>query len=218
MQRISLRFLLRVTVLGAAGVAAGGSDGASRPAGSGGDVRAKIEYCMDCHGRQGQGYHGFLTMPRLAGQTSTYLENQLRAFMEGRRDRNLFINMSRVHGLNPAMRAAVAAQFQQLNPPAFGSAPSNLAAAGAKIYEEGVPEANIPACSACHGPDGTGQGEIPRLAGQVFSYTVRTLSTWNRDRGAASGEQTSAAVMAPIARNLTPNQIAAIAAYVSNLR
>ncbi len=218
MQRAGIRLLSRTTAFAFAVLAAGASDGASRPPAVKGDAQAKIEYCMDCHGRQGQGYRGFLTMPRLAGQTSTYLENQLRAFLEGRRDRNLFINMSRVHGLNPVMRAEVAARFQQFNPPALGGGPSSLAAAGAKIYEEGVPEANIPACSACHGPAATGQGEIPRLAGQLFSYTVRTLSTWNKDRGAASEGENPAAVMAPIARNLTPNQIAAIAAYVGNLR
>ena len=218
MRSISMRLLVQTTVFTAALLAAHGSDGASRAPPAGGDVQAKIEYCMDCHGHQGQGYHGFLTMPRLAGQTSTYLENQLRAFLEGRRDRNLFINLARVHGLSPAMRAAVAARFQGLNPPVLGGGPRNLAAAGAKIYEEGVPEANVPACSACHGPAATGQGEIPRLAGQLSSYTVRTLSTWNRDRGAAAEGENPAAVMAPIAHNLTPNQIAAIAAYLSNLR
>ena len=218
MRSICIRLLVQTTVFTAALLAAHGSDGASRAPVAGGDVQAKIEYCMDCHGHQGQGYHGFLTMPRLAGQTSTYLENQLRAFLEGRRDRNLFINMARVHGLSPAMRAAVAARFQGLNPPVLGGGPRNLAAAGAQIYEEGVPEANVPACSACHGPAATGQGEIPRLAGQLSSYTVRTLSTWNRDRGAAAEGENPAAVMAPIAHNLTPNQIAAIAAYLSNLR
>ncbi len=215
MQRAAIRLLSRATAFAVAMLAAGASDGA--PAVKG-DVQPKIEYCMDCHGRQGQGYRGFLTMPRLAGQTSTYLENQLRAFLEGRRDRNLFINMARVHGLNPVMRAAVAARFQQFNPPTLGGGPGNLAAVGAKIYEEGVPEANVPACSACHGPEASGQGEIPRLAGQLYSYTVRTLSTWSKDRGTASEGENPAAVMAPIARNLTPNQIAAIAAYVSNLR
>ncbi len=218
MRRISIRLLLQTTVFATVAFAADGSDGASRSPAAAGDVQAKIEYCMDCHGHQGQGYHGFLTMPRLAGQRSTYLENQLRAFLEGRRDRGLFINMTRVHGLNPAMRAALATRFQQLNPPALAGGPRTLAGIGEKIYQEGVPEANIPACSACHGPEGTGQGEIPRLAGQVFSYTVRTLSTWNKDRGAAVQGDSPAAVMTPIVHNLTNNQIAAIAAYVSNLR
>jgi len=78
---------------------------ADMAAGSHGYLQAKIEYCQFCHGGSGQGYVGFLAMPRLAGQTTTYLESQLRAFAEGRRDRGLFLNMAKVHGL-PRARGA----------------------------------------------------------------------------------------------------------------
>ena len=49
-------------------------------------LQAKMQYCYDCHGPSGQGYRGFFPMPRLAGQTTEYLENQLRAFVEHRRE------------------------------------------------------------------------------------------------------------------------------------
>ena len=216
MKLMSLRFTLQTPVF--AVVAAGGgaeSAGADPTMSLGrGNAEAKIEYCMDCHGPSGQGYRGFLTMPRLAGQTTEYLESQLRAFLEGRRDRNLFIRMATVHGLNPATRAALAARFRHLNPPPFGGAPRQLAATGARIYEEGIPEANVPACLACHGPEAQGQNEIPRLAGQLFSYTTKTLSNWSKERS----QNPASAVMVPIARNLTRSQIDAIAAYVSYLK
>jgi cytochrome c553 len=215
MKVMSLRLALQTTVFAVVASTAGSSDGAGATASSGrGDVQGKIEYCMDCHGPSGQGYRGFLTMPRLAGQTTGYLESQLRAFLEGRRGKNLFLRMARVHGLNPATRVALAARFKQLNPPPFGGGPRQLAAAGARIYEEGVPEANVPACSACHGPEAQGQDEIPRLAGQLFPYTTKTLSNWGKERG----QNPASAVMVPIARNLTQSQIAAIAAYVSYLK
>jgi cytochrome c553 len=216
MKLISLRLALQTTVF-AVVASAGGAEGAGADPTLSlgrGNVEAKIEYCMDCHGPSGQGYRGFLTMPRLAGQTTEYLESQLRAFLEGRRGKNLFIRMARVHGLNPATRAALAARFRKLNPPPFGGAPRQLAAAGARIYEEGIPEGNVPACSACHGPEAQGQDEIPRLAGQLFSYTAKTLSNWGKERG----QNLASAVMVPIARNLTQSQIAAIAAYVSYLK
>ena len=57
---------------------------ADMAAGSHGYLQAKIEYCQFCHGRSGQGYVGYLAMPRLAGQTTAYLESQLRAFAEDR--------------------------------------------------------------------------------------------------------------------------------------
>lgn len=216
MKLMSLRFALQTTVFAVVASAGGAESAGADPTMSlgRGNAEAKIEYCMDCHGPSGQGYRGFLTMPRLAGQTTEYLESQLRAFLEGRRDRNLFIRMATVHGLNPATRAALAARFRHLNPPPFGGAPRQLAATGARIYEEGIPEANVPACLACHGPEAQGQNEIPRLAGQLFSYTTKTLSNWGKERS----QNPASAVMVPIARNLTRSQIDAIAAYVSYLK
>jgi len=88
---------------------------------------------------------------------------------------------------------------------------------GKRIYEEGLPESNVPACSACHGADAHGQNEIPRLAGQVYPYMVGQLSGWSKQRGQGTAVDTSA-IMAPTAHNLTRSQIEAVAAYVSNLR
>jgi cytochrome c553 len=183
-----------------------------------GGVSAKAEYCTDCHGASGQGYHGYLTMPRLAGQTPEYIENQLRSFADRGRERDLFINMARVHGLSPDMRAAMAAHFRGLDPRPIGSGPGNTVATGKRIYNEGVPEANIPACAACHGPDAKGQQAIPRLAGQLYAYTVKELTNWNKDRGKGAARDETSAVMTPIANDLSPAQVSAIAAYLSYLR
>jgi cytochrome c553 len=187
-------------------------------AGSRGFLEAKIGYCEDCHGRSGQGYVGFLTMPRLAGQTTTYLESQLRAFAEGRRDRGLFLNMARIHGLSPSLRTALAAHFRDANPRPFSGAPRPLSAAGRRIYDDGVPEANIPACTACHGPDAQGQGPNPRLAGQLYPYLISRLSRFPRESPRASVDVDPTATMARIAHNLSRSQMAAVAAYVSQLK
>ena len=184
----------------------------------GGHVQAKAEYCQDCHGLSGQGYAGYLIMPRLAGQTAEYFENQLRAFAERRREKDLFIDMAKVHGLSPAMRTALAAHFSGLNPRPFGGAPKQLVATGRKLYEEGAAEANVPACSACHGPEAKGQEAIPRLAGQLYPYTIKELRNWSQERGHGSAKDDTSAVMLPIAHNLTRTQIAAIAAYLSYLK
>jgi cytochrome c553 len=100
MKVISLQSAL-LAMLAIAFVAAGhalAGNRSSAPRGGGG---SKVEYCKDCHGLSGQGYRGYLTMPRLAGQQPEYIENQLRNFAERSRDRDIFINMSRVHGLSP---------------------------------------------------------------------------------------------------------------------
>jgi cytochrome c553 len=74
----------------------------------------------------------------------------------------------------------------------------------------------VPACAACHGPDAKGQAEIPRLAGQLFPYTVKVLTSWSKERG--QGPTDSSAIMAPTAHNLSQPQVASIAAYVSDLK
>ena len=93
-----------------------------------------------------------------------------------------------------------------------------LAASGKTIYEEGIPEANVAACFACHGLEGQGQDEIPRLAGQLYPYVVKALTSWDKERGQGAGKSDTSAIMAPTAHNLTQYQIAAVAAYVSHLK
>jgi cytochrome c553 len=179
-----------------------------------GGFEAKLEYCKTCHGLSAQGYRGWFPMPRLAGQQPQYLENQLRAFTERRRTNPIMTNVA--HALNPSMVSALAAHFRVLDPRPIGGAPRQSLATGRRIYEEGIPEANVPACSACHGADGRGQNEIPRLAGQLYEYTVGQLTGWTTVRGQGSAVDTSA-IMAPTAHNLTRSQVEAVAAYVSNL-
>ncbi len=176
-------------------------------------LRGKLGYCTDCHGPSGQGYRGFFVMPRLAGQTPEYLENQLRAFVEGTRQSHNGMIMSRVHGISPSMRSALAEEFADLNPRPYGRAPGGLAERGKQIYEEGIPDANVPACSVCHGPDAKGKGPIPRLAGQLYPYTIKALTNWGRERGEAANSR----VMQPIAHSLTHSETEAVAAYFSTL-
>ena len=179
-----------------------------------GGLEAKLEYCKTCHGLSGQGYMGYFPIPRLAGQQPQYIENQLRAFIERRRSNPIMFNVA--HVLSPSMLTALATHFRDLNPKPFGGAPRRSLAEGKQIFEQGLPESNVPACSACHGTEGKGQNEIPRLAGQLYAYTVGQLTGWKSERGQGSAVDTSA-IMAPTAHNLTRSQVEAVAAYVSNL-
>jgi cytochrome c553 len=180
-----------------------------------GELEAKLEYCKTCHGLQGQGYLGYFPMPRLAGQQPQYLENQLRAFIERRRTNPIMANVA--HVLSPATVSALATHFKNLDPRPFGGAPRGALSEGKRIFQEGLPESNVPACSACHGMEGKGQNEIPRLAGQLYAYTVGQLTGWKKERGQGSAVDTSA-IMAPTAHNLTRSQVEAVAAYVSYLQ
>ena len=57
------------------------------------------------------------------------------------------------------------------------------AVAGKKIFVEGVPDANVPACQVCHGPEAKGNGQFPRLAGQLYPYIIKTLTNMDKERG-----------------------------------
>ena len=87
----------------------------------------------------GQGYRGFFTMPRLAGQTTEYTENQLRAYVEGRRESHIALRMSKVHGLSPEMRTVLATHFRDLNPKPFGGAPREFVGEGKKSLKREFP-------------------------------------------------------------------------------
>ncbi len=186
-----------------------------------GELQDKIEYCKNCHGSSGQGFQGFYTAPRIASQQQEYLENQFKAIAQHARD-----DPTAVEFMWPAMasvrqefRAAVARYYSKLDPRPAADGPKNLVSTGKKIFTEGVPERNVPACSACHGEDGKGNGSIPRLAGQLYSYTVSQLKGWSKGyrhkSSIAAGEENT---MLPIATALSEKQIEAVAAYLSYQR
>jgi cytochrome c553 len=179
------------------------------------EAQAKLTYCENCHGVSGQGFHGFYPIPRLAGQQQEYLKNQVQAFVERRRTNNIMFHVS--HVLSPAMLTALADSFHDLNPKALTSAaPNELMAAGKKIYEEGIPESDVPPCASCHGPDAKGDGQFPRLAGQLSDYVVNKLTNWTKERGQDLKNPDSSAIMQPIAHGLTEQQIKAVAAYLNH--
>ncbi len=194
--------------------AAGAKDtdtaGASKQA-----VEAKMKYCEVCHGSSAQGFVGYFPIPRLAGQQPEYIKNQLQAFIDRGRVNPIMANVA--HVLSPAMQTALAKNFNELNPKPAGRGPKDLVAAGKKIFEEGIPKSDVPPCASCHGADAKGNGEFPRLAGQLYPYLVRELGNFSQERGQNPAKPDTSAIMQPIAHSLTEAQVKAVAAYVSNL-
>jgi cytochrome c553 len=178
--------------------------------------QAKLEYCLTCHGLSGEGYRGYYPIPRLAGQQPKYVENQLRAFIERRRVNPVMFNVA--HVLNPKTLAALSTHFSNLNPAPIGGAPRERLSLGKTIYEQGLPDSNVPACTACHGPEAKGHEEIPRLAGQLYPYTLKALTYWGKERGQSGSRDDTSAIMVPTTHNLTHEQMAAIAAYLSYMK
>jgi cytochrome c553 len=179
------------------------------------ELKAKTDYCKTCHGLSGQGFRGSFPMPRLAGQQPEYLESQLQAFIDRRRTNPVMFNVA--HVLSPSMLTALGEHFRDLNPKPLGGAPKEIVAEGKKIYDEGIPKAEVPPCASCHGAEAKGADAFPRLAGQLHDYMFRKLTNWDKERGQDKDKPDNSAIMGPIAHNLTEAQIRAVAAYLSYL-
>lgn len=210
---MSLQTALRRTalacVLSAAATAMNGEVNAA-PTVSPQALKAKTDYCKTCHGVDAQGFRGAAPMPRLAGQQPEYIKSQLQALIEHTRTNPVMNNVA--HVLSPEMVTALSEYFKELNPKPLGGGDPALVPEGKKIFEEGIPSGNVPPCASCHGQDAKGNGEFPRLAGQLPDYIFRKLTGWDKER-----HSESSAIMQPIAHELKPDQIEAVAAYVSQL-
>jgi cytochrome c553 len=168
-----------------------------------------VRNCTWCHGGSAQGY---TPAPRLAGQQSQYLENQLVDFHFHTRD-NPFSKQymwGAAANLSGQSVRDLAAYFSTLTPKAANDGDAELAAFGRTIYQQGMPDANIVACVVCHGPNAEGVAQIPRLGGLAYSYLKSRLQQWGQGFHAAAGPP-----MPDIASKLSPNQIEALASYLS---
>jgi cytochrome c553 len=172
------------------------------------DEFLRVRNCTWCHGTSAQ---GFSTAPRLAGQRDQYMENQLLSFKGHVRDNPLSKQYmwAATANLSPATARDLAAYFSTLPPKAADDGDRNLVAVGRTIYELGIPESNVVSCLVCHGPNGEGVREIPRLGGLSYFYLKRRLEQWDE------GFDTAAEPMHRIASTLSPNEINALASYLS---
>jgi len=104
----------------------------------------------------------------------------------------------------------IAAYYAAQTPVAGQPSASPETAAGKKIFTEGFPSENVPACMSCHGEGAEGNGPIPRLAGQHQAYLARQLEAF------ASMARANE-IMHENSKDLTPEQIAEVTAYLATL-
>ena len=171
-----------------------------------------VRNCTWCHGPSAQGY---LPAPRLAGQKYQYLLKQLRSFSEHGRN-NPFSRMYMwPAAANVSLQAAryLASYLSKLSPKTADDGNRELVSMGRAIYQEGVPDSNIVACVACHGPRAQGFAEIPRLGGLSYTYLQKRLVQWHEGYDAAAMHP-----MPHVASKLSPQQIAGLASYLSFIK
>ena len=195
--------LVALTVAACSGTAPEGGSADTTVAGT-------VHVCSSCHGPEGRSISP--TFPRLAGQQKDYLVAQLQAF----RDKTRADPHAQTYMWGMAARLSdptidgIAAYYAAQTPVAGQPIASPETAAGKKIFTEGIPSENVPACMSCHGEKAEGNGPIPRLAGQHQAYLARQLEAF------ASMARANE-IMHENSKDLTPEQIAEVTAYLATL-
>ncbi|WP_456448773.1 c-type cytochrome [Thiolapillus sp.] len=167
------------------------------------------EKCRLCHGEEGEASSAIY--PRLAGQNRIYLVKQLKNFRDGLRKNEPMNEMTA--GLKDNEIEALAEYFSAKPPLSHQIRDKMLASVGEYIFRKGNKYSGIPACKSCHGENGEGNEELPRLAGQHRRYVSDQLQAFG-----ARVRTNDNAIMHTVASKLTEMEREAVALYVSGLK
>jgi len=177
-------------------------------------MQARVAACTACHGEQGKaGTDGYY--PRLAGKPVDYLYHQLLNFRDGVRQYRPMTHL--LAGLPDGYLHEIAAYFADQHvpypPPAPPIASADMLEHGRILATRGDAARGLPACAACHGAAFSGLAPaIPGLLGLPRDYIGAQIGGWkNGLRRAAAPD-----CMADVAQKLTPQDIGALAAWLSS--
>ena len=165
-----------------------------------GAIAAKSDSCAHCHGTDGNSTSS--AYPSLAGQTREYLYRQIKAFKEGQRKNAM---------MSPA--AVVLSDQDMLDLAEYFSGQTlvrSTAKTDPALVEQGKKIAMQAQCVVCHQPNFKGLNEFPRVSRQKYPYIVKQLKDF-RDGVRISD------VMGPTVKDLSDEQIDALAQYLTSL-
>jgi cytochrome c553 len=165
--------------------------------------------CARCHGAEQHGPTSQL-VPILHGQPREFLLNSLQDYAAGKRESGIMQPLA--SDLSARNMARLADYYSRLSPPPSPAPEPAGIEEARRLAVEGRPDARIPACIGCHGPNAL--PTYPRLAGQNAAYMAGRLRLWRK--GFATHTETDA-IMAPIARQLSEEDIEAVASYFASL-
>ena len=180
-----------------------------------GDAKAgesKSAACGACHGIDGNPTDK--QYPKLAGQNEAYIARQITLFKSQKRQNPIMMGFAAT--LSEQDMHDIGAYFAgKTSLP--GVADDKLVERGQALYRAGDVKLGVPACMACHGPDGRGMAGagFPQLGGQWTDYVATKLKEWKA--GTTWGDDANAKVMPAIAQKLSDADINAIASYVEGL-
>ncbi|CAB3838884.1 c-type cytochrome [Achromobacter piechaudii] len=177
-------------------------------------MAARVAACTACHGAQGRaGTDGYY--PRLAGKPQEYLYHQLLNFRDDRRQYRPMSHL--LAGLPDDYLREMARYFSEQHvpypPPIRADVSSATLEAGRVLALQGDAARGLPACASCHGAALGGlMPAIPGLLGLPRDYIGSQIGSWKTGLRRAAAPD----CMADIAQKLTPNDIGALAAWLSS--
>nr|WP_319566058.1 c-type cytochrome [uncultured Rhodoferax sp.] len=163
--------------------------------------------CFLCHGENGESSSEIF--PKLAAQHANYIAKQLANFKSGQRKSTTMADMAA--RLSPDEMLALGQYFESINSEKELVKDPDLASVGRYIFNSGNKFSGVPACASCHGKEGLGNANLPRLAGQYASYIETQLKLFNQRERTNDN-----AIMHSIVSKMTPLEMAAVAEYISS--
>jgi cytochrome c553 len=172
--------------------------------------KSKSAACAGCHGADGNSSNP--VWPKLAGQSAGYLSKQLQDFKDGKRNDPTMAPMAAP--LSSEDMSDLAAYFSSQTTK-IGETAEDQLDLGQLIYRSGNPATGVSACTACHGPRGSGnpQAKFPSLSGQNAAYVAKSL----KDFRVNARNNDAGQMMRNIAAKMTDAEIDAVAQYVQGL-
>ncbi|MEJ2452506.1 MAG: c-type cytochrome, partial [Gammaproteobacteria bacterium] len=157
------------------------------------------------------------TFPKLAGQNAGYLVTQLKHFKAGIRKNSIM--SAQVANLTPQDMQDLAAYFSQQKRSLGAATDPAMRKLGERIYRGGIETKSVPACMACHSPNGAGNppAQYPSLGGQHADYVAKTLKDFRSGARGANPKDSAGAIMRDVVKRLDDKEIKAVAEYVSGL-
>jgi cytochrome c553 len=212
---MSFRHVLAIAVLSCATLVGSAAAAESAPAAKPGDAtagQAKAATCGACHGADGNS--ATAQYPKLAGQHEDYIARQVDLFKSNKRSNPVMMGF--IASLSVQDMHDIGAYFASKSS-LPGVADAKYVAQGEAYYRGGDGKDGVPACMACHGPDGRGNpgAGYPQLAGQYADYTSAKLKDFRDGKGFSDDDR--AKIMTAVAKNLSDQDIAALASYIEGL-
>jgi cytochrome c553 len=173
--------------------------------------KAKSAVCAACHGADGNSVNPI--WPSLAGQHASYIFKQLMDFKAGSRVNATMSGMVAILTEDDMKNLAAYYEGQSLKPIEFDA---KLIETGESIFRGGIAGIDVPACMACHAPDGKGNGPAgwPSLHGQHPEYIVAQLQ--NFQQGMRTNDVNH--MMRNVAARMSDKEMKSVAAYVAGIQ